>query len=72
MHSGLVGPALLLLLRRRAGLVWNLGFAAAVLLAPLHQLARDARGLTGLGTGRVSVRVDEFVNPVAEVSSTLG
>jgi copper transport protein len=47
---GLLGAvALGLVGARRRDLAWNAGFTAAVLLAPLHQLAADGRGLTGLG-----------------------
>jgi copper transport protein len=45
---GFVLAAAFSLLGRRPDTVWNLGFGAAVLLAPLHQLAEDGRGLTGL------------------------
>jgi len=45
---GLVAAATLSLLRRRADVMWNVGFAAAVLLAPLHQLVEDGRGLADL------------------------
>ena len=45
---GLIGAAALALSGRRADAVWNLGFGAGVLLAPLHQLVDDGRGLGGL------------------------
>jgi methionine-rich copper-binding protein CopC len=54
LAAGVAGLGLLAcvgldLARRRTDLVWNAGFGAAVLLAPLHQLVDDHRGLDGLG-----------------------
>jgi len=54
--GGVAGLALLAALwmavrpsaRPRSDLVWNLGLGAAVLLAPLHELADSGRGLGGL------------------------
>jgi copper transport protein len=51
---GVAGLALLLSLllslrRRRADLVWNVGLAAAVLVAPFDELTEDGRSLSGLG-----------------------
>jgi copper transport protein len=46
---GLLAAVGLALAGRRSDLVWPVGFAAAVLLAPLHELASAGRGLGGLG-----------------------
>lgn len=45
---GLVAALALTLAGRRPDPAWHAGFAAAVLLAPLHELADDGRGLGGL------------------------
>jgi copper transport protein len=68
--AGVAGLALLLsvvlsLCRRRTDPVWNLGFAAAVLLTPLHELADGGRSLSGLGDWLV------WVDGVTRTSSLL-